>query len=182
MDGWSILTSISAFCGALFTLAIAIIALVQLRKTNNIAAADFYHRFKIDFFTEKERLLIGLISIKGLIFDEKKACFIVDNKKILSLTEDMRNQAKEAKGFSQEEVDDFLLGHFEDLGLFFEMKIIPKKFVVEGFRHYIKTVYEDEQIKKYIQWCHEKHGDGIYSKLKALYEELTKKEARKSTF
>lgn len=174
-SGWAIISSIATVFGASFTLAIAIIAWRQLSKTNNIAEADFYHRLKTDFFTDNQRLLIGLINARALKFDEDKKFFVVEMSKLRDLTNDLKIRAKAKKEFSQEEIDDYMLGHFEDLGLFWERKLIDINFISEGFGHYIKTVYEDEQIQKYIHWCHKHHSNGIYSKFKALYEKLKKK-------
>ncbi len=42
------------------TIALTWIALFQLHKMNNMAVADFAHRFGVDFFTEHTRKLFVL--------------------------------------------------------------------------------------------------------------------------
>jgi hypothetical protein len=48
------------------------------------------------------------------------------------------------------ELDDFLLGHFEDIGLFEEKGLIDTEMVYEEFSYYIFEVFENPEIKKYL--------------------------------
>ena len=82
--------------------------------------------------------------------------------------------------YTTQEVDDFLLGHLEDVGLLLENKIITIEDVDQQFQYYVKTVFENPQIENYVTWAKEQaEDDDIYSNLKALNEKLTKFESRK---
>ena len=47
-------------------------------------------------------------------------------------------------------MDDYVLGHFEDIGLFWEKGILDIDLIYEEFADYIETVYESKIFKEYL--------------------------------
>jgi hypothetical protein len=55
------------------------------------------------------------------------------------------------KYYSEYEVDDLLLGHFDDLGLFERKRFIKIDMVYEMFSWYIERVRDNREIDRYIE-------------------------------
>src|SRR4030042_558030 len=106
------------------TIALAWLAFWQLRKISETATADFALKFKHDFFTEEARELIMLLEHELLEFkigEDGMAYFELIKKENRSehsgvtcydFVRESRNK------YSSYEIDDFLLSHLEDLGMF----------------------------------------------------------------
>jgi hypothetical protein len=150
---------IATLISILATLVIVAFTYYQLNSSNEFTKADFAHRFKSDFFTDNTRELITLFDNDLLKFTvltgQKKEfpCFIVDTLGINRLSVNgvkILNPTKSV--FSDYEIDDFLLNHFDDLGLYEKRGIIDLEYIYNGFDWYIETVYQNPQIQKYLQW------------------------------
>ncbi|HEY5123179.1 MAG TPA: hypothetical protein VIK14_05535, partial [Ignavibacteria bacterium] len=72
------------------------------------------------------------------------------------------------------EVDDLLLGHFEDLGIYLENKMLTLNFIYEGFEYYVKTIWKNEQIQKYITEIRKskKEDKDFYDKFESIYKSV----------
>lgn len=132
---------------------------------------------KVDFFTDNARLLLALLETQSLEFKTLQIDKDVDAgyfERINDKTDDKMLDklfSSDKKYFSSYEMDDFLLMHLEDLGILYEKKIVPIYDVDQLFDYYIETLFENCQVKKYIDWARQDDKD-IYSKFESLYHEL----------
>jgi len=183
---WSALT-------ALGTLALVVVAYKQIQSliktnedANRTATEDFLYKLKKDFFTREARTLLTLLEIDSLKFEEISEdkdfrifkVIIPDNiKKYIKDSIDTKKTY-----YTTQEIDDFLLQHLEDLGLLFYKGMITIEDADQQFEYYLKTIFEDNEIKAYINWAREQANDNdIYSKFELLYHsvELYEKRQRK---
>lgn len=175
--------------GALGTLLIVIVAWWQLSIISGTSRADFIHKLKNDFFTKETRILIQLIERDYISYrdmreeeweqgsedtksdgkntcdrrEEKESYFVIDSAKIERCTPDeIGRRLKEKRFYSEYEIDDLVLGHFEDIGLFEKRGLIDMGMVYEEFSYYIEAVYRNGAIKKYIESLRKKDV-GIYA-------------------
>jgi hypothetical protein len=126
---------------ALWTGAIAIVtalaagfALFQLRSIRRTSRADFTKRFIDSFFVADSRLLFTLLLNSALEFAVRKievAGDEIDELPYLRIKTEITEQLTgivsfdtEKTGYSAFEVDDFLLGHFEDVGWYVRRKLM----------------------------------------------------------
>ena len=201
--------------GALGTLLVVFVAWWQLSIISGTSRADFIHRLKNDFFTKGTRILIHLIENKYIHYidlrdegceqgsedteqdeenggseaDKKESYFEVDLAKIdRCVPNEIGRQLKRRHFYSEYEIDDLVLGHFEDIGIFEQKRLIDMEMVYEEFSYYIIVVYENGAIKKYIESLRKKDAD-IYANFEYIYnkcksfdeakERKMKKEKRK---
>jgi hypothetical protein len=181
---------------AIFTLGILIVAWTQLRKINKTSSADFLHRFKNDFFNDKTRLLILLAEYDCLRYVKPKEEgvpyyeILLDNIK----DENSKNETKrKIEKFLNDnyiidvyEIDDLLLGHFEDMGILNKKKVLNIEMIYEAFSTYINICWENEQIQEYIKHQKEEEQNwDLYDKFKYIYNEcklFENKKKRKNKF
>ncbi len=186
----------SGIYGSLLTSLITVlligIAYVQLKNISETTNADFIHKLKNDFFKTETRNLFHLIEHDYILFrktsknfdetlNDNCICeknkldelnseyfFEVDSNKIKNsgLPEEIQDLLLQKKFYSSFELDDFLLGHFEDVGLFEERGIIDIEMVYEEFSWYLKATYENCQIKQYLDTL----GSDFYDKFRYIYE------------
>ena len=170
-----------AFITATATVFLAGSAYIQIKELNATAHQEFLHKLKEGFFTKNARDLITLIENDALIFTQKTkikdfAIFKIHIsetlKEYLKFSIDANRQY-----YTTQEIDDFLLGHLEDAGLLLRRKFIKTKDADQQFEYYVSVVYENEEIKKYIDWARGDDSD-IYSNLQFLYVELKKNEEK----
>ena len=143
---------------AVGTFLLAFIARTQLGKTNKISKADFAHRYKSDFFSEKTRQLFMLFEYDLMVFkresvsntDHEFPYFEVDRTQFDANPIFSIALAEIKYRYSAYEIDDLLLGHFEDLGLFCKKSLMDIEFIYEGFGYYIEEMHKNEQIQNYI--------------------------------
>ena len=69
------------------------------------------------------------------------------------------------------ELDDFLMGNFEDAALLLKRKIIDEKDADQNFGYYLKLTCENPEIKRYINWAQNDDPE-IYKNMIGLYEKL----------
>lgn len=172
---------------AAMTFILAIIALWQLGKMNKTSKTDFIHRFTKDFFSPETRRLIMLFDpdydlLKfevEKIHDEKSnedteyPYFKLDKDGLNKLTKLGKEDKEKIKDvYSAYEVDDDLLGHFEDVGNYEAEGLLDFKMVYNGFDWYITTIWDNKEIQKYIKWERDIDGDDIYKGFEDIYKKL----------
>lgn len=163
---WAAITAIA-------TIALVIVGLWQLNKLNKTNRETFLQKLKNDFFSENERRLMFLIENEFLKFEsiqinetEPYHFFIAkipDN--LLSYLAD--STLREKKYYMTQELDDFLLQHFEDLGLLYEKHMLKKYEIEQTFGYYLETCWKSEEIQKYLKWASNEDLD-IYSKFRLI--------------
>jgi hypothetical protein len=152
---------LGACLGAIFMALVAFIAYWQLNNISKTAGTDFIHRLKNDFFTESARILMDHIIEKRIKFKEyrvegpeKKALgayFEMDDNQLFKrFPEEIKAQLMKKKYYLEAEVDDFVLGPLEDIGLFEVRHLIDSEMAYEEFSYYTIEAFENEEIKKYI--------------------------------
>lgn len=157
---------------ALLTIILIWVAWGQLDSINNTSSADFLIKFKHDFFTKDARKLIHLIEKDYIDFieDSEERFFKVKEGEIKNsdLDDDLKKELLEKKAYSAYQVDDFLLGHFEDVGIFEQKGALDIEMVYEEFSWYLETAWENCAIKKYINKSREEDGEDIYDKFEYI--------------
>ncbi len=167
---------------AIFTIIITFIAWFQLTSVNKTTRADFIHKFNNDFFKESTQEIISLLDYSALKFmiasvnygqnipTKEFPYFVIER----SIAEQFKPKISSARQeYTAFEIDDNLLGHFEDIGNFEKQRILDISFIYECFSYYIILTWENEEIQKYIKW---QRGDGgnnaidIYEKFEYLYK------------
>ena len=171
------------------TTVLILIAYWQLSKLFNTSNADFIHKLKNDFFKEETRRLFHLIEHDYIFFREsmgdydkckqieniceqhksgeaKEYFFEVNTEKIKhsGLPSKIQEDLLSKPVYSSFELDDLMLGHFEDVGLFEERGIIDIKMVYEEFSWYLKATFDNCQIQKYLDAL----GSDFYDKYKYI--------------
>ncbi len=169
---------------ALWTFFIAVIAWWQLSKGNKTTQADFIHRFSCDFFNKEARDLImllnnGLLKFKVRDISEKDKdelskefpYFEID-KRLLSkirINNETKEKLDKQEVYSTFEIDDNLLGHFEDIANYEKNGFISTQMAYESFSWYIEVAWENQEIQNYIQWL-KTDGEEFYDGIKYIYE------------
>ena len=157
-------------CLTIFLIYIAWKELDSISKTSN---AEFLIKFKDAFFTKETRNLIHLIDNDYLEFvnteELGKAFFKIKEEMIdeSTLDKEIKDELKKKMAYSTYQMDDFILGHFEDLGIFEQKGSLDIEMVYEEFSWYLITVWENCAIKKYIQKQREESED-IYDKFEYI--------------
>ena len=173
---WEILTASSTLGLMILTLFILIVARGQLKASNAIATADFALKFKHDYFTKESRELLMLLDYDLLQFEVDEndfAYFKVKEKipdKAMVCYDFLCDKGKNK--YSSYEMDDFVISHFEDLGMFEEKGILDMDYVYEGFSYYIISAFENEAIRSYLNWLIDKFGYGLYNKFECIYHKV----------
>jgi hypothetical protein len=169
-------TAIATVISAATTIIIAIIAYNQLNEIQNTSKADFFHRLKSDFFTDATREIFMLFDYKLMNFmiDEKNNkpyyYFEIDEEKLKQNDSITKYKTNLKKHYSSHEIDDLLLGIFEDLGVYKSKGIIDDVYIEQGFEYYINHIGGNFQIQKYILTIRKNSGDdGYYDKFEKLY-------------
>jgi len=168
-----------AFFAGFWTVILVAVAYFQLKRTNKISSAEFIHKLKNDFFCDKNRVLMFLVDNDCLRYEDKDG---LDNSYFTYNFDDLEEKLKEdfeknlsiifgykKEVFSCMEIDDLLLGHFEDLGIFEQQGIISINMAYEEFDYYLETAWGNCAIRKYIK-LQRGDGDDIYDKFEYIYE------------
>ncbi|MGO8763255.1 MAG: hypothetical protein ACLQUS_14820 [Desulfobaccales bacterium] len=177
---YQILTEpIWSFVTAFSTALIVLVAYFQLKKFNATTVADFIDRFKKHFFIESTRNIMALLQYGAFKFKVRDIDYGQDilkdefpyfemNKNI---DEQLKNFVKGKEIYSAYEVDDELLGQIDDLGTFEKRGILDISMIYEIFDYYIEEIWENEEIRKYVEW--QRTGDescsDIYDNLEYIY-------------
>jgi hypothetical protein len=175
-------TATGTMITAIVTSGLVLLAWRQLKKMNEISRADFDQRFKNDFFNEKTQQLFmmfqyDLISFKTEFIsyiNDEFPYFEIDVTKIDSnpIFKMYLDETKDR--YSAYEVDNLLLGHFEDLGLFYKKGLMDIEFIYEGFDYYIEEIHNNKHIQNYIRWTRDREEDGedIFDKFDLIFDKV----------
>ena len=165
---WTAITAVG-------TVTLALIAWVQLRKMNKTSKTDFLHRFTQDFFSYKTRNLLMLFDYNLLKFKMKKLdngeypFFELDTAMIADIgIIDEKDRAHTKTFYSAYDIDDDLLGFFEDIGNYVKDNLLDINMVYEIFSWYIITIWENQDIQQYIRW-QRSDGEDIWSGFEYIY-------------
>lgn len=175
----------AASFAAFFSFLLVLVGWWQLDKIHSTSNADLLYKLKGDFFREESRILIYLIDDDYIKFvvdntdpDNEVCYFKVDVDKIINskLPQEIKEYLTKKKHYTTDEVDDFVLGHFEDAGLFWERGILDIDLIYEEFADYIEIVYESKIFREYLDYINklgqtgQEEGD-YYDKFKRIYKE-----------
>ena len=156
------------------------IAFFQLNSTRKTVRADFTKRFNDTFFTRETRGLFTLLMNSALEFDvlklNDKNGQEIDCLPYLRIKKDITDQLKgiidtdaSKSGYSAFEVDDLLLGFFDDIAWYHKKGMIDYKTIKQTFGYYIVESYNSEPIKQYLD--HEDNKEK-YTDLRRLAKRL----------
>lgn len=159
------------------------VALIQLGGIKKISRADFAKRFLDTFFIPETRTLFALLMNSALEFEvleiKDKAGEIIDRLPYLRIKKDVADQLRgivpvenERSGYSAFEVDDLLLGFFDDLGWYQKQGLIDLETIKQAFGYYICISHENEQLKRYLA---DEDNEGKYGDLRYIYEKVKEK-------
>jgi len=129
-----IIEIIAVVITAIATALLAFIANYQLNESNKTQNAQFLYQFKNDFFTEETRLVFQLIDAGWLEYVDNinyYDCYFKVRTELVdgsNLPMPIKEKLKKISVYSSYEIDDWLIGHFEDLGIFWRNSIIKKKY------------------------------------------------------
>jgi hypothetical protein len=181
--------TIWTFIAAMATISLAIIAWVQLKKFRDVSTAQFIQNFKNDFFTPKAMSLFMLLEFEQIKFCEENK----EGDKIPNLPDDFshfkvtlpnfQRSAGETPDYLGElknvyscyEIDDCILGNFEELGLLEEQETVSLKSINEVFGVYLDVVGKNNEIKIYIKYLRDEYKDvTIYERFDTLVSKINK--------
>ena len=147
---WVMVTGLITGVGTLFLFLTALIQLNSLSKTSK---AEFIHKFKNDFFNDKTNRIFTAI-------DEGRIKFVNSRVPHFKIH-------RQESTINTHVIDNLLLGHLEDLGVFEKKGVVDIDMIYELFDYYIEVCWENEEIKNYINY----QGDGdIYENFFYIYE------------
>ncbi len=146
---------------AILTGILAGVAYWQLKSFNKTTRADFINRFTNEFFNKSTQEIIVLFDYSALKFRVSEVDYGEDISKkewpYFLIDRNISNQfktkiANEKEKYTAFELDDDLLGYFDDLGTYEKKGILDISLVYDVFSFYIELVWENEEIQKYIKW------------------------------
>ncbi len=165
---------LGALVGALLALVLGFVGWVQLDKVSQAESTGFILNLKGDFFKDETRLLVQLIDNDWLKFVEKRnlgeSYFQVDDPAIQAseLHDQLKNRLLAKRIYSVYDLDDLLLGHFEDLGLLEKEGLIRLEMIYGVFSWYIEVTWENREIQKYVR-AQREEDEGIYEDFEYIY-------------
>lgn len=196
----------AAVLTALFTGLLWWTAFKQLTSIKNSENSSFINEFSKRFFSDKTRLIFQLIEIDNynknnspsFSFDENQQYFKINTSAIGD--DDEKNNFKQsllkAFGFDKtifttNEIDDFLLGHIEDIGGLFEKKVLDEDQIDNTFSYYILEIHNNAEIQKYVSYARrdeeernceiKNYKSRLYEKFDDLYNKFIDIDIHKST-
>jgi len=165
------------FALVIATLLLWWIAKRQLGGINKVTKADFIKKFSDSFFSDTTRRIIMLFDYNALSFRETEIeygediptkifpYFIINEDVVRQLMISSKEQKEllDKKCYSGFEIDDYLLSFFEDIGSFEKKGLINIRDVYDCFDWYIDTIWNNEEVRKYMKRDieNEKDGDDI---------------------
>lgn len=184
------MVSFWTFSLVLATLLLYLVARYQLSGINKTTKTDFIKRFNSEFFVDTTRNVIMLLDYNALEYKEKiinigigSGCddktfqyFAIKHDILcqLELSDEIRNTLQDKNIFTAFEIDDLLLGRFEDIGLFAKKGFLNIKDICNQFYWYIYVAWNNEEIQKYIKSQRNLYGESIYKDFEAVYKKCSK--------
>jgi hypothetical protein len=154
----------SGFLGSIlatfFAAFLVWVAWEELSKLSKTSSADFIHRLDNDFFTPETRTLLSLIVYNVLEFcpndetEEGEPYFKVDPNKLdkKNLPKELMEPLSKRTYYSAFEVDDSLIGLFENVGMLERRGIVSFEMVYDVFSWYLEEAWNNDQINEYIKY------------------------------
>jgi hypothetical protein len=159
-------------------------ALFQLRSIRRTSRADFTKRFIDSFFSDDTRTLFTLLlnsALEYAVRPIKVGSDKIDELPYLRIKKEIADQLAgivpfdPAKtGYSAFEIDDFLLGHFEDVGWYVRGKLMDLKAAFQSFGYYVIATVEHSEMQKYL--VDQRGREYRYDDLDWLYKKFKKLE------
>jgi len=169
------------------TFVLVAVAWKQLSALSRTSRADFIFRLKSDFFTERARRLICLIDADLLEYVEQgQGYFVIKDFESKETQDQIGYYGFQSANIPSQEIDDLILGIFEDLGMFERKNAIDIEDVYVIFDTYITDCLNNRTIKKYLAISRRgKDNSDVYAecrllarRLKNIEPEIRKKYAR----
>lgn len=164
---WAMLSSAS-------TIILLIISYSQIKGINETTSAEFAHKIKTDFYTQKNIRLITLLDNEVLMFKSESLEYVwfeLDTIKYKKLNNIDRSEKCSFK-YNVFEVDE-ILQSFEDLSFYEKQGLIKMNYIYDAFAYYIIMLWENPEIVKYIAWQRKQsHNSSSYANLEHIYNEL----------
>ncbi|MGC8494254.1 MAG: hypothetical protein ACP5SH_21220 [Syntrophobacteraceae bacterium] len=145
--------------GAFFAAFLVFVAWEELGNLGKTSSADFIHRLKADFFQPQTRTVTALLECDALEFKANSEgqsdpfpYFEIKESVIeeTDLPEPIKKSLTDKKYYSCWEIDELILGHFEDIGMFEQRGILDFQMVYDEFSWYLEIAWNNDQIRKYI--------------------------------
>lgn len=172
------------------------VAKKQLGGISKTAKVDFIKKFSNEFFSETTRDVLMLLDYNALNFRIKEIeygenipskpfpYFLINEEvtKQLEIEPEKLKRLLDRKTYSAFEIDDCLLGYFEDMGSFEKYGLLDIDHVYDYFDWYIENCWNNGEIKKYIeqQRGEEKDGDDIYENFEYIFNKCCSFEKSKN--
>ncbi|MGD0232208.1 MAG: hypothetical protein ABSC19_17940 [Syntrophorhabdales bacterium] len=173
---------------ALFAAFLVWVAWQELTSLGKTSSADFIHRLNKDFFTARTRRLFDLMDIGALEFvspedqnpeDGRDAWpyFRVNRARVAQTTlpDELARLITGREYYSSWEIDDMLLGHFEDIGNLERRRIVDFGMVDAHFGFFLTMAWENRHIQAYLQYLRTEYPDHTDNYLFCSFEYIAKK-------
>ena len=174
---------LAAWSQAVLALTTCILLIVGFTQLNIVAETNketFSWNFNRALFTEKNTRLLLLIDndcLKMEMLDADNPYFVVDMKKAEKYLRvfDADKQGTEAKKtYSGYEIE-HLLDYFDELNKYEEKRLMDIRSIYVDNQYYIRTVWENKEIQKYINCTHgHKYCEGVNVGFEKLYKKIVK--------
>ena len=170
------------------TIFLMMIAIFQLRNIKKTARAEYIKRLNDSFFTEATRNLLVLlfnsaIELSTLKIKDRDGKTDIDELPYFKIKEFVLEQLRNSglisledwrKGYNAFEIDDLLIGHFDDVGRFEKEGLLDIHIAYSTFGYYIlELVGENEgektEVRKYLN---DQECQGNYDDLEYIYKEF----------
>ncbi|MDR3490920.1 MAG: hypothetical protein P4M12_02615 [Gammaproteobacteria bacterium] len=162
---------------AIATVFIAIVASHQLSAANETTKAILIRKFSDKFFNDNTRDIISLLDNEALLYEgeDGNGHFRINADKLskIGLSDQKIQELTNRKRYSLYEIDDWLLGHFEEISSFVENDLITINQVYVQFDWYISTAWNNNEIQKYIESLRKPKDSGdIYEEFEKIVRKL----------
>lgn len=156
------------------------IAYVELDSARKTARADFANRFVEAFFTKETRELFTLLMNSALEFDvliiKDRDGKQIDRLPYLKIRKEIAKHLQglvmidpARTGYSAFEIDDLLLGFFDDIGWYVKKKLVDFETIEQTFGYYVAESYDNPVIQDYLN---DKDNRGRYIDFRNLAQLL----------
>lgn len=173
-----------SYFGVGMTLFLAYLAWEQLSNIAETSSAEFLLQLKKDLFTPETRTLFHLFELGWIAFkqtDEKYTAWFEINEagiKNSQLPRDIQEQLLKKKVYSTYEIDDWVLGHLEDVGLLLKRDTLRIAMIYEEFSTFYALTLKSAAIQSYLRWLRLEAND-FYDNLEYAAQRCKEYEQRK---
>lgn len=147
---------VGAGLGSTITVVLLLIAYGQLNIVSSNSSTELIHKLKIDLFSVRTRRLFSLIESDFLSFvneGDRDSYFLVKTDEVMQskLHERIKKELVSRPVYSCYDLDDLILGPFEDLGYLNQQGMINFYLLHNTFAYYINQTRSNKAITEYIQ-------------------------------